>query len=334
MASAPNASFRDVLHALQNDPEALAGRGRHLACSLRRIAVALDRRPEELPAQWSRVRSRVEAIHPAALGWTPRTAANHKSNLRTALCWFQQLELLPRRGAQLTPAWNALWSQVHDRRTRKWLSSFLRHLSAADVEPRDVGETQLDAFMAYRAEATRLAYGVAERRAVARAWNTCAELIPAWPKQRLELPPDGRYKGPRWFDFPDSLRAEVEAYFAALTPPNRLIGRARRKACAPRTIATRSRELTASPLTYSAVGLAITTTTEATLRIRLIPHAFRRVAKTTATVFGGEHPGLAQGVLHHQGGRVSDENYDSHSSRRAGLALAAIIRELKGSTRK
>ena len=104
---------------------------------------------------------------------------------------------------------------------------------------------------------------------------------------------------------------------------------AMRSSSGPLWIAT-----TGEPLTYSAVGAAITSTTEATLRIRLTPHAFRRIAKTTATLFGGEHPGLAQGVLHHQGRRVSDEHYDSHSSRRAGLALAAIIRELKGSTRE
>ena len=133
----------------------------------------------------------------------------------------------------------------------------------------------LDAFMAYRAEATRLAYGVAERRAVARAWNTCAERIRAWPKQRLELPPDGRYKGPRWTDFPDSLRAEVEAYFAALTPQNRLIGRARRKACAPRTIATRARELTAFAGKAVSIGTPIASLTS--LSVLLHPDLVARV---------------------------------------------------------
>jgi hypothetical protein len=89
---------------------------------------------------------------------------------------------------------------------------------------------------------------------------------------------------------------------------------------------------TGEPLTYSAVAAAITATTEATLSMRLPPHAFRRIAKATATLYGGEHPDLAQGVLHHRGGRVGDEHYDTHSSRRAGLALAAIIRELRGIT--
>jgi integrase len=275
MASAPDATFQDVIDALKGDPKALSGRARHLGCSLRRIAVALDRRPEELPAQWSRVRSRVEEIHPAALGWTHRTAANHKSNLRTVLSWYQQLEHVPRRGAQLTPAWERLWSRVHDRRARKWLSSFLKHLSAVGVEPREVGEPQLDTFMAYRAEATRLAYGTAERRAIARAWNTCVEQIWEWPPQRLMLPPDQRYKGPRWPDFPNTLRAEVDAYFASLAPENRLLGRKRRNACTTRTIATRARELRA--FAGKAVSLGIPIASLRSLSVLLHPDLVDRV---------------------------------------------------------
>lgn len=46
------------------------------------------------------------------------------------------------------------------------------------------------------------------------------------------------------------------------------------------------------------------------------------------TYFGGEHRGLTQGVLQHNSARVGDEHYDSDSTRRAGLELTAIIREL------
>ncbi|MGF9764508.1 site-specific integrase [Microvirga sp. 0TCS3.31] len=86
--------------------------------------------------------------------------------------------------------------------------------------------------------------------------------------------------------------------------------------------------VTGDPLAYSAVGAAITETTEEVLGIRLSPHAFRRAAKATAIFFGGEHPRLAQGVLHHSSTRVGDENYDSSSSQRAALELTMIVRDL------
>ncbi|QRM33576.1 site-specific integrase [Microvirga sp. VF16] len=86
--------------------------------------------------------------------------------------------------------------------------------------------------------------------------------------------------------------------------------------------------VTGVPLTYSAVGAAIVETTEATLGIRLSPHAFRRAAKATATFLGGAYPGLARGVLQHNGDRVGEENYDSSSSRRAALESSSIVRDL------
>jgi integrase len=86
--------------------------------------------------------------------------------------------------------------------------------------------------------------------------------------------------------------------------------------------------VTGEALTYSAVGAAITDSVEATIGVRLSPHAFRRAARTTVTYSGGEHRGLTQGVLQHNSTRVGDEHYDSDSTRRAGLELTAIIREL------
>ncbi|MBM6583145.1 hypothetical protein ILT44_23365 [Microvirga sp. BT689] len=86
--------------------------------------------------------------------------------------------------------------------------------------------------------------------------------------------------------------------------------------------------VTGEPLTYSAVGTAITDTVEATIGVRLSPHAFRRAVRTTVTYLGGEHRGLTQGVLQHNSVRAGDEHYDSDSTRRAGLELTAIIREL------
>jgi hypothetical protein len=86
--------------------------------------------------------------------------------------------------------------------------------------------------------------------------------------------------------------------------------------------------ITGEPLTYSAVGAAITDTVEATVGIRLSPHAFRRAVRTTVTYSGGEYRGFTQGVLQHNSARVGDEHYDSDSTRRAGLELTAIIREL------
>ena len=86
--------------------------------------------------------------------------------------------------------------------------------------------------------------------------------------------------------------------------------------------------VTGQPITDPALCATIKKTTQMTLGIRLSPHAFRRAAKATSTLFGGAHPRLAEGVLHHSSARIGEEHYDSMSSRKAALALTAIVRAL------
>ncbi|MGF9764509.1 site-specific integrase [Microvirga sp. 0TCS3.31] len=166
-----------------------------------------------------------------------------------------------RRGQQLPPAWATLWAFVSDETLKKRLGSLIKYCSAQDVRPEDVGEPILDAFLQYRQEETPQAYGVSERRQVARAWNTCTQTIAGWPKQHLVVPPDQRYKGPAWTDFPETLQTEVEAYFASISRQSRLRGSRRTRSCSPRTTKTRRREFIAFAGKAVAVGYAISSLT-------------------------------------------------------------------------
>jgi hypothetical protein len=49
---AQDRTFRDLLHDLATARDLPRARQRHWACSVRRTARALDRRPEDLPAVW------------------------------------------------------------------------------------------------------------------------------------------------------------------------------------------------------------------------------------------------------------------------------------------
>jgi hypothetical protein len=80
-------------------------------------------------------------------------------------------------------------------------------------------------------------------------------------------------------------------------------------------------------LSYSGVGLATTDSTEATLGIRLSPHAFRRALTTTA--IHSHRPDLATAILQHTDPRVTAEYYDRSSSLKAGDELRKILRSLK-----
>src|SRR5689334_1801335 len=98
-------SLADALAALEQGETLSPDIRRHWACSLRRIAEALDRPLALLPARWTALRVPVSRLHHAPLELTAKTLANHKANLKAALRWYAGEAHVPMRGAPLTPDW-------------------------------------------------------------------------------------------------------------------------------------------------------------------------------------------------------------------------------------
>ena len=182
-------SFADALAAINAAPSLSAAKRSHWACSLRQIAQAMDKPIELIPARWTSVRHPIGRLHHARVGSTAKTLANHKSNVRAALLWLAQEKDVSARGAPLTTDWAALWERLPGRRsTRANLSGLMRYCSARGVDPPAVGEHVIDDYMHYRAKTTALATDSAARRAIARTWNACVDMIAGWPSQRLIEP--------------------------------------------------------------------------------------------------------------------------------------------------
>ncbi|PVE21708.1 hypothetical protein DC522_24975 [Microvirga sp. KLBC 81] len=91
------------------------------------------------------------------------------------------------------------------------------------------------------------------------------------------MPPDRRYKGPAWTDFPESLQAEVEVYFDGITRQQRRLGPRNARSCSPRTIQTRRRELIAFAGKAISIGYPIETLTS--LSVLLDPALVRDVVE-------------------------------------------------------
>ena len=104
MTCDPHPTWRDLLDAIAAASDLPDNKRRHWTCSLNSIVRVLARRPEELFADWSCVRHLVEGVHHAPLGWTTKTAANHKSNVKAALTWILHGMPPRKRGLQLIPA--------------------------------------------------------------------------------------------------------------------------------------------------------------------------------------------------------------------------------------
>jgi integrase len=212
-------SFADAIVHLEQS-EALSPEKRsHWTCSMRFLARALDRPPSLIPARWMAVRPRLEEMHPSQLGVTPKTFANHRANVRTALNLFCAEKDVPRRGIALSEPWSSLRASIADVPTRKQMSRFLRYLSAHRVSPDAVDDGVVETFLQDWERTGLKSPDAQSRRRLVRAWNDCSETIPRWPPQQLnQSAVRSVARSPDWEAFPAGLRNEIYAFLASKGP--------------------------------------------------------------------------------------------------------------------
>lgn len=238
-------SIADAMQAIVAAASLRSNIKTHMLCSLRQICRALDRPPETVPGRWSAINAAVYHLHPARVGWNPKTLANHKSNARAALLWFADERNAPKTGVPLTTEWTTLRGQIREPHHRKRLSGLMRYCSGKAIGPEAVDESVFDDYMQYRTNTTALATNSAARRAIARAWNACVNDIKDWPRLRLIEPPVKLLAEPEWICFPEGLRDEIERYLAGFTKIRRGANGKRIRPAKVITIETRRRELQA-----------------------------------------------------------------------------------------
>ena len=85
---------------------------RHWPTSLRRIAKALDKPLESIPAHYSAVWPMLAQLHPVPTGMKLKTLLNHKANVKRALLWLERADGIPKRGAPLASQWQELQSKL------------------------------------------------------------------------------------------------------------------------------------------------------------------------------------------------------------------------------
>ena len=186
---------------------------------------------------------KVNQLHHTDSGVAWKTLANHKSNAKRALHWFQKDNDLPKRGTPLIPEWKALRRLLTDLSQLAKLSGLIRYCSMKGILPAEVDDAVVDDYMRYRAKTTALATDIKARRAIARAWNASRRLK-GWPQQTLTEPPLKKTsEWPRWEDFPFSLREEVETHLKSLSRPRRGVDGKRLSPCKASTIRTRKTDL-------------------------------------------------------------------------------------------
>lgn len=232
----------DAVGTIEAADELPASTRTHWVCSLRQIGKFLDRPLEVIPARYSAIRNHLRQLHHVPLGIAAKTLANHKSNAKAALLWLHKERSVPRHGTALSSDWARLYVQLAARQNRYRLAPLMRYCSGQGIAPAAVNESVLDGYFAYRSREMARATHAVPRRVLARLWNAQIDLVEGWPSHRLVEPPIKARSELSWQDFPQGLRAQLEAYLHSLGRIRRSRSGQRLHPCKAGTIATRRSE--------------------------------------------------------------------------------------------
>jgi integrase len=249
-------SLSDVTTAIQQTNDLPEHRRLHWLCSLRQIAKWLNRPPAGIPARSQAVRFSVGQLHHARIDVTPKTLANHRSNLWAALRWFKKEYNVPQHGVRLSPDWKRFYKRF-DARLWERVSSLVRYCSARGIRPSEVNNEVFGRYWDYRAETTRLPTHNTKKRFMIRAWNSCAATTDATRVLQRLTEPALKTAEPAWEAFPALLRKEFDSYLDGLSKVHRALDGKRIQPCKATTIATRRAELVAMARMAVRLGVPI-----------------------------------------------------------------------------
>ena len=222
----PKLRFADVLKAVDGAAGLTVRVRQNMRTAVTRTATLMSPLGLHGPVEVQSIGKKLDKLAPAQLGFqTDASLASYKSNLRRALS-LAGLTIMP--GRHVTPLslqWRELLDRVPDSVTgdgeprtnsiRIRLSRFAHVASERDWAPEAVGPHHLDRFGELLCETCLGSKCTRVVRETAAAWAEAQSKIPGWPANDLGNPERQEHGyALAWTDFPDSFRADVEAFVA------------------------------------------------------------------------------------------------------------------------
>ncbi|MFN8721388.1 MAG: tyrosine-type recombinase/integrase [Rhodospirillales bacterium] len=241
-------TLAEVVDRLQADGSLDAIRRRDLLSAVRRIAGAIERPLETLPADQASLRHLIAKATPRLTSLGTKTRSNLVANLKAALTLTGSAPLGRFKG-RLSPGWAAFDASL-SKSLRIGLSRLLRYLSVKGIDPGDVTGTIFAAFLD-RLERTTLGKDPKPAfLAAMRAWNEAVDTVPGWPPVRYVSPRGKRVP----VVLPAALAADLDAYLTWAGDTDPFAPNPRAKPLAPSTIRLRRSQIACAVTALTAAG--------------------------------------------------------------------------------
>jgi hypothetical protein len=136
-------TFADLIGKVSEDGALPLLRARDMISGLRRLAKALGRTPERVPADLRWLQPRLAKVSPASLDISANSWSNAVSDARAALTHVGITRPRLNQQTDLCPEWRRLWALVLASKSHTLavsLGRFVHFLSKLDVCPHDVSD--------------------------------------------------------------------------------------------------------------------------------------------------------------------------------------------------
>jgi integrase len=231
-------SFHDLLERVTADDRLDPRRKADLRSAIKTLGQWLGTDLTAMPAHPRYLREQLAGFQPAAAGVSRKRLQNVRSSIGFAL---DRYGLGGRRSylARLTPEAQALYDRLPDKYFQCALSRFLHFISAQGIPPDQVTDEVSQAFLAALEQHSTIKHPREAHKNACRVWNQARAQVLGWPDVTLTEPCYQQTYGLRWSDFPASLEAAVDGWFAdPVDGGDFFADNGRMKPLSPRTITT------------------------------------------------------------------------------------------------
>jgi integrase len=281
-ATNPTVTLADVLLALANDSSLSTTRARDLRSAVQRVAEFLGQEPAGITLDLPAISGRLASINPLAVAVRAKTLANLRSGFLTAVK-VSGLKPVQSSATPLSSGWVGLMAKLSGKRAHLGLSRFARYASARGIDPAQINDAAIEAFIAAVREGSLHRQPNVLHRQVTLIWNEVAKQCGLTPVTVVS------YRGPprriEWAHLTKRFQTGVEDHLAWCAGADVFAADARPRALAPRTLQLRRNQLHAA--VTALVESGVKPSAIKSLADLVSPENFKRILRRRLAAVGG-----------------------------------------------
>jgi hypothetical protein len=177
-----------VLAALEDRRDLSPNRRRDLRSAVTRVAKLMGETPARIALDLRAISAEFAVISAAAVGLTPKTLSNIRSDFLAAVNASGLRPVKPTGRGPLSPGWTELLAKLPKPRHGIGLSRLARYASGKGIEPQEIDDVAIESFVSAVRQGSLHRKPNELHRSVAKIWNEAAQQQPQLALAQVTVP--------------------------------------------------------------------------------------------------------------------------------------------------